>query len=134
MTPYSVLHNSIFKAVVHDFVKRATARSITRVAKVSKFSACFSTKDVHWTRPGPRVPVIDLELEGKAKWRIHGANSMVRIGKNVICLGFVNGGSNPTTSIVLGGLQLEDNLLEFDLTKSSISFTSSLLLKGTTCT
>ncbi|KAM6544835.1 hypothetical protein CsatB_025571 [Cannabis sativa] len=134
--PYAVLHSSIYKAVVSDFVKKAATRNITRVAAVKPFGACFSTKGVRWTRAGPRVPTIDLELEGKNKsvnWRIHGANSMVGVNKNVICLGFVDGGFEPRTSIVIGGIQLEDNLLEFDLTTSTLGFTSSLLVKDTSC-
>ncbi|KAM6565579.1 hypothetical protein CsatA_024707 [Cannabis sativa] len=139
--PYAVLHSSIYKAVVSDFVKKAATRNITRVATVKPFGARLerrirSTKGVRWTRAGPRVPTIDLELEGKNKsvnWRIHGANSMVGVNKNVICLGFVDGGFEPRTSIVIGGIQLEDNLLEFDLTTSTLGFTSSLLVKDTSC-
>ncbi|POO02263.1 Aspartic peptidase [Trema orientale] len=113
-TPWSVLHNSIFNTVVYDFVKSAATRNITRAAKERLFGVCFSTKGVHWARAGPRVPAIDLELEGKANWRIHGAYSTVKVDKNVMWLGFVNEGSNPRTPMVLGGLQFEDNLLEFD--------------------
>ena len=66
-------------------------------------------------------------------WRIHGANSMVRVSKNVMCLGFVDGGAKARESIVLGGLQIEDNFLEFDLTTSRLGFSSSLLPRGASC-
>jgi hypothetical protein len=45
----------------------------------------------------------------------------------------VDGGVNPRTSIVIGGHQLEDNLLQFDLAASRLGFSSSLLFRQTTC-
>ncbi|KEH36775.1 extracellular dermal glycoprotein [Medicago truncatula] len=44
------------------------------------------------------------------------------------CLGFVDGGKEPRRSIVIGGHQLEENLLEFDLVSSKLGFISSLPL------
>ena len=51
----------------------------------------------------------------------------------MLCLGVVDGGSKPRTSIVIGGHQLEDNMLEFDLASSKLGFSSSLLLHNTNC-
>jgi hypothetical protein len=50
------------------------------------------------------------------------------VNKNVACLGFVDGGKEPRTTFVIGGHQLEDNILEFDLVSSKLGFSSSLLL------
>jgi hypothetical protein len=50
-----------------------------------------------------------------------------------LCLGFVNGGENARTSIVIGGHQLEDNLVQFDLATSRVGFSSTLLGRQTTC-
>ncbi|KAM1380189.1 hypothetical protein ACFX2I_021950 [Malus domestica] len=61
------------------------------------------------------------------------ANSMVYVSNDVLCLGFVDGGEKPRTSIVIGGHQLEDNLLQFDLATSRLGFSSSLLFSRTTC-
>lgn len=131
--PYSVLHGSIYKPFVEAFVKKAALRNITRVAGVGKFGACFSSKTIHYTRVGPRVPTIDLVLQNKnVKWRIYGANSMVKINKDVLCLGFVDGGSNARTAVVIGGHQIENNLLEFDLPSSTLGF-ASLLAHNKTC-
>ncbi|XP_060960025.1 probable aspartic proteinase GIP2 [Cannabis sativa] len=127
--PYGILHSSVYKAVVGAFLKSTAARNITRAAAVKPFGACFSAKGVHWTKLGPRVPLIALELSGrmgKLSWNINGANSMVRVDKNTLCLGFVDGGVKATTSIVLGGHQLKDNFLEFDLSRSVLGFSSSL--------
>ena len=41
-----------------------------------------------------------------------GANSMVKVKENVLCLGVVDGGLKPRNSIVTGGHKLEDNMLE----------------------
>ncbi|KAK9086687.1 hypothetical protein Syun_029081 [Stephania yunnanensis] len=48
---------------------------------------------------------------------------MVEVGEDALCLGMVDGGDRSTrfkTSIVISGNQLEDNLLEFDLTRSRL--------------
>lgn len=130
--PYTVLETSIYKAVTQAFLKELS--TITRVASVSPFGACFSSKDIGSTRVGPAVPPIDLVLQRQSVyWRVFGANSMVQVSDNVLCLGFVDGGVNPRTSIVIGGRQLEDNLLQFDLATSRLGFSSSLLSRQTTC-
>jgi hypothetical protein len=57
----------------------------------------------------------------------------VNINDDVLCLGFVNGGRNPRTSIVIGGYQLENNLVQFDLAASRLGFSSLLFGRQTTC-
>ncbi|XP_043712842.1 probable aspartic proteinase GIP2 [Telopea speciosissima] len=132
--PYTVMETSIYKAVTKAFIKAAASRNITRVGAVSPFGVCFDLKTVHGTRLGASVPTIDLVMESESvKWSIYGANSMVQVNNEVICLGFLDGGSNPRTSIVIGGYQLEDNLLQFDLANSKLGFSYSLLGYQTTC-
>ncbi|KAK4855594.1 hypothetical protein QYF36_008858 [Acer negundo] len=134
MTYCTVLHSAIYKALVGDFVKEAAAKKMKRVGSVAPFGACFSSKNIKNTMTGPAVPIIDLVVKGNnAPWRIYGANSMVKVKKNVLCLGFVDGGSTPRTSIILGGYQLENNLLEFDLESSMVGFSSSLLFHNASC-
>ncbi|KAA8527556.1 hypothetical protein F0562_034729 [Nyssa sinensis] len=131
INPYTILHSSIFKALVSDFVKKAAAMKIKRVASVAPFGACFSSNTIASNQTGPTVPTIDLVLQSKSVyWRIYGANSMVEVNKDVLCLAFVDGGSKPRTSVILGGHQLEDNLLEFDLISNKLGFSSSLLLRN----
>ncbi|KAJ8451999.1 hypothetical protein Cgig2_016580 [Carnegiea gigantea] len=123
MDPYTVLHSETYKALTGVFVSKATTMKITRVASVAPFGACFDAQTIANTKTGPGVPIIDLILDGKspvlhnknARWRIYGANSMVKVSNKVLCLGFVDGGSSPRTSIVIGGKQMEDNLVEIDL-------------------
>ncbi|KAH9765254.1 hypothetical protein KPL70_001805 [Citrus sinensis] len=67
-------------------------------------------------------PEVDVWKQRKVLWSILGANSIVQVGNddNVSCLGFVDGGA-PRTSIVIGGYQLENNLLQFDLASSRLA-------------
>ncbi|KAK2646914.1 hypothetical protein Ddye_022109 [Dipteronia dyeriana] len=134
MTYYTVLHSAIYKALVTEFVKEAAAKKMKKVGSVAPFGACFSSENIKNTMTGPAVPIIELVFEGNdAPWRIYGANSMVKVKKSVLCLGFVDGGSTPMTSIILGGYQLENNFLEFDLESSMVGFSSSLLLHNASC-
>ncbi|CAI0466345.1 unnamed protein product [Linum tenue] len=128
----TVLDTSIHKAVIATFAKELSG--VPRVAGVRPFELCYNSTAIGSTRVGPAVPQIDLVLQSSnVHWRIFGANSMVQVKNDVICLGFVDGGVNPRTSIVIGGHQLEDNLLQFDLADSRLGFSSSLLFRQTTC-
>ncbi|XP_034691024.1 probable aspartic proteinase GIP2 [Vitis riparia] len=134
VNPYTVMETSIYSAFTKAFISAAASMNITRVAAVAPFSVCFSSKNVYSTRGGAAVPTIGLVLQNNSVvWRIFGANSMVFVNGDVLCLGFVDGGANPRTSIVIGGYQLEDNLLQFDLAASRLGFSSSLLFSQTTC-
>ncbi|XP_068660902.1 probable aspartic proteinase GIP2 [Aristolochia californica] len=126
VTPYTALETSIYNSIVNEFVNSAAEMGIARVAPVPPFGACFSTKNVATTSTGPIVPTIDLVLQSElVYWRILGANSMIFAEKDVMCLAFVDAGWNPMTSIVVGGQQLEDNLLQFDLATSRLGFTQT---------
>ncbi|KAM5569289.1 putative aspartic proteinase GIP2 [Rosa sericea] len=131
LKPYTVLETSIYKAVVNAFVK--SLAHIPRVKSVAPFGACYNSKRIGSTRVGPSVPAIDLVLSKGVYWRVFGANSMVQVGKDVLCLAFVDGGVRPRTSIVIGGHQIEDNLLQFDLANKRLGFSSSLLFRQTNC-
>lgn len=141
MQNYTSLHTSIYKPLTRAFVKAASDMNIKSVAAVAPFRACFSSSSISKTAAGPAVPPIDLVLPGTdVYWRINGANSMVEIDQKTTCLGFVEAEPRPkyvigwpTTSIVIGTHQLEENLLVFDLVSSQLQFTSSLLAHGKSC-
>jgi hypothetical protein len=134
VNPYTVLETSIYTALTEAFIAEAAARNITRAASVAPFGVCFSSENVLSTRLGASVPTIYLVLQNEnVYWSIFGANSMVQVSEDVLCLGVVNGGEKPRTSIVLGGYQLEDNLLQFDLATSRLGFSSLLFGRQTTC-
>ncbi|CAI0466335.1 unnamed protein product [Linum tenue] len=139
--PYTAMHTSIYDSLIKEFTKRMQSQGVKRVESVAPFEACFNSTGIFGTRVGPSVPVISLALkDSKVDWNMFGSNSMVEVKKGVMCLGFVDGGWNPVTSIVLGGTaivigghQVEDNLLQFDLAASRLGFSSSLLSRQTTC-
>ncbi|CAI9776302.1 unnamed protein product [Fraxinus pennsylvanica] len=131
---FTTLHSSIYKALTIAFVKAASYMKIKSVNAVAPFRACFSSATISAMSTGPSVPIIELVLPGNdVSWKINGANSTFAVNKNVLCLAFVDGGSNPRTSIVIGAHQMEDNLLEFDLNSSQLRFSSSLLVQNKTC-
>lgn len=131
--PYTLLETSIYKAFVNEFVK--AMGKVPRVAPIKPFEACFNSSHIDRTRYGPAVPLIDLVLKksNDAYWRIFGSNSMVEVAKDVLCLGFVDAGEYEPSSIVIGGHQLEDNLVQFDIASNRVGFSSSLLSKQTSC-
>ncbi|KAM7462681.1 hypothetical protein LguiA_030802 [Lonicera macranthoides] len=126
---YMLLHDSIYRAFAAAFVKVAAAKNIKRVAPVRPFGVCFSM-----TRANGSVPYVDLVLQSESvKWRFYEANSMVKVNNTVSCLAIQNGGLNPRTAVVIGGHQMENYLLEFDLVSSNLGFSSSLLQMNTSC-
>lgn len=135
--PYTVLESSIYKLFVQFFVNESSAFNLTVTEGVEPFGVCYPAGDLTETRVGPAVPTVDLVMQSEEVfWRIFGGNSMVRIekgGVDVWCLGFVDGGSRRRSAVVIGGHQLEDNVVEFDVDSNRFGFTSSLLLQGTNC-
>ncbi|XAR57197.1 Nepenthesin [Bertholletia excelsa] len=132
--PYMVMESSIYKAVTEAFVKEFLTRNVTQIKPAAPFKVCYDKKSFPFTWIGPEAPRIDMELHKKeVVWRILGSNSMIPVGSDKLCLGLINGGSNPRTAIVIGGHMLEDNILEFDMARKRIGFTSLLLWRQTAC-
>ncbi|CAN6993229.1 unnamed protein product [Brassica oleracea var. botrytis] len=75
LAPYTVLHTSIYKALLAVF---AGSAKMVRAPAVKPFGACFRSNG------GRGVPVIKLVLRGGARWRIYGSNSLVKV-----CLGLL---------------------------------------------
>lgn len=129
---YTIMETSIYYAFVSAFAKEVG--DVPKANPVAPFNLCYKMKKLGFTKVGPMVPTVDFVLQNKdVFWRIFGANSMVQVSKEVSCLAFVDGGVEVTTSIVIGGHQLEDNLLQFDLTNSRLGFSSSILFRQTAC-
>ncbi|CAN1807492.1 Probable aspartic proteinase GIP1 [Linum perenne] len=142
MTNSALLKSIVFTplltnpAVSGAFVDQAArARyNLRRVVWAGPFGVCFELGQVRMTRIRPIVPMVEMEFENNiVSWRMFGTNSMVRVGQDVVCLGLVDGGLNPKTSIVIGGHQLEDNLVVFDMDRKRVGFSSSLLGQGKSC-
>ncbi|XP_050224666.1 gamma conglutin 1-like [Mercurialis annua] len=130
--PYTVLEHSIYKSFTNFFTKQLSP--MPQIQPVAPFSVCYEKNKFTSTRVGPGAPTVDLVFGKKGTvWTIFGANSMVEARHGVLCLGFVDGGLHPRASIVIGAHQLEDNLVQFDLGRSRLGFSSSLLFQRTNC-
>jgi len=135
VTPYTIMETSLYGSLSKVFVEEALAANATRMEPVAPFHLCFSTRtSTNDVAMRAAMPIIDLVLQDeRVFWRIIETNSMVPVGNDTACLGFLDGGRNTGTSIIIGGYQLEDNLLQFDLVSSRLGFTSSLLFRETNC-
>ncbi|CAI8590731.1 unnamed protein product [Vicia faba] len=135
VVPYTTMQSSIYANFKSAYLKAALSINVSRVAStVSPFEICFDSRGVDESQTGPDVPVIDFVLQSEmVKWRIYGRNSMVRVNDDVMCLGILDGGDELKNPIVIGGYQLEDVLVQIDLDSSMVGFSSSLLVKDTSC-
>ncbi|KAL5782530.1 hypothetical protein ACOSP7_007559 [Xanthoceras sorbifolium] len=133
VSPYTVLESSIYSALVKVFDEAIFHRNVSKLAPVKPFKDCYTVGNMGMTLLGISVPDIRFVFDNSVNWDLFGANSMVEISRDVFCLGFLDGGSRPSTSIVIGAHQLEDNLLQFDLAASKLAFTSTLLLDEIEC-
>ncbi|KAK7270263.1 hypothetical protein RIF29_23276 [Crotalaria pallida] len=131
--PYTVLEASIYKAVTEAFDRAAARRNITRTDSYAPFEFCYDSEDVDGNELGKTVPTIELVMQNGVSWNIFGANSMVNINDLTMCLGFMNGGEKTRTSIVLGGYQIDNHVLQFDLATSRLGFSPLLFAYHTEC-
>ncbi|XP_075477489.1 putative aspartic proteinase GIP2 [Primulina tabacum] len=126
-TPYTTMESKIYSTFIAAYIKAATSMNLSLVAPVPPFEICFSPNEVGSKTILPNFPAVDLVLQSElVKWRILGRNSMVRVSDEVMCLGFLNGGLNTMDPIVMGGYQLEDYTLEFNLANSMLGFSPPL--------
>lgn len=132
LLPYTVLEGSIFNAITSFFANQLS--KVPTVKPIAPFGLCYESKSFTSTLLGPGVPSIDLELEGEnAVWSIFGLNSMVEAQPGILCLAFVNGGSQYRASINIGTYQMQDIPLQFDLSRSRLGFGGPLSGLRTHC-
>ncbi|XP_039129568.1 probable aspartic proteinase GIP1 [Dioscorea cayenensis subsp. rotundata] len=134
--PYTSMQTQIYEAFLKVFMLEAEKMKLRMIDPVKPFSACYSADSASGSVTGPSVPIIDLVLHGNdTVWRIYGVNSMVWVEMGAgLCLAFVDGGSDVgDASIVVGGHQMEDVLVQLDLERMRVGFSSSLLANGTSC-
>ncbi|RZC48357.1 hypothetical protein C5167_041320 [Papaver somniferum] len=131
LIPYTTVETSIYKAFTKAYTrwaerfKNANAEvhdfpSITMVSPVAPFTTCFNSSAVppvtmFLNNKPPRVAFIFP----KSVWNIS-LFDLVRVNDGVDCVGFVDGGSKPKTSIVIGARQI--GFLEFDISRSRLGF------------
>ncbi|VAH68756.1 unnamed protein product [Triticum turgidum subsp. durum] len=147
-TPYAQVRHDVYRPLIDAF-DRAMERegAITAGARVpspagSPFELCYNSSRLSLTRFGYFVPTVGFGLEGGPGWAVQGINSMALvIGRPTACFGFVEmkegdkagygGGAAP--AVVLGGLQMEENLVVFNEEKQTMAFTGQINGRGLFC-
>lgn len=133
VVPYTVLQTDIYNALAQSFTLKAKKIGMSETTGHAPFKHCFeegaSGKNMD-------VSVMEIGLPGngrEVKWRFQGANMVVRVSETVICLAFVDGGKKPNESMVVGTHQLENYLIEFDLSTTRMAFSDPLVLHNISC-
>ncbi|CAN4076268.1 unnamed protein product [Withania somnifera] len=131
--PYTELETSIYSVVSKTFVSEMP-KEVNMVPAVQPFKTCFNSTYIGLSRLGYNAPEINLVFQkSNVYWTIIGANSLVKVSDGVICLAFVERRKASGQAIVIGGYQMQDNLVEFDLSRSRIGFSNSLFFRQTMC-
>ncbi|KAL5222368.1 hypothetical protein ABZP36_027081 [Zizania latifolia] len=133
-TPYTVFRPDVYRAFIDAFDK-ATAERKRVTPPVAPFDLCYDSRELGSTRLGYAVPQIDLVLEGGKNWTVFGGNSMAQVNDNTACLAFLKmtGEKGNPPAVVIGGFQMENNLLVFDDEKARLGFSGLLWGRQTTC-
>nr|VDD33261.1 unnamed protein product [Brassica oleracea] len=134
VVPYTVLQTDVYNALAQSFTLKATNIGMTQTpGGHAPFKHCFGEGA---SGRNMDVSVMEIGLPGngkEVKWRFQGANMMERVSETVICLAFVDGGKKPNESMVIGTHQLQDYLVEFDLSTTQMAFSDPLILHNTNC-
>ncbi|KAK4364660.1 hypothetical protein RND71_016018 [Anisodus tanguticus] len=118
--PYTELEASIYSVVSKAFINEMP-EEVKKVPAMQPFKTCFDSTYIGMSRLGYNAPEINLVFhKPNVYWTIIGANSLVRVSDGVICLAFVERSKASGQAIVIGGYQMQDNLVEFDLSRSRI--------------
>ncbi|XP_062208733.1 chitinase CLP-like [Phragmites australis] len=134
--PYTELRSDVYRPLVDAFDK-ALGRDDAKVPAVAPFELCYDSNKLGPTRIGFLVPDIVLMLEGGKNWTFSGSNSMVDVDNfRKACFAFVEmkaekGGYGGAPAVVIGGFQMENHVLQFDLEKQQLGFAK--LLFFTSC-
>ncbi|CAL4959533.1 unnamed protein product [Urochloa decumbens] len=139
--PYTALRHDVYRPFVEAFDNASTSGfGMQRVAAAAPFELCYNQSKLWSTRVGYAVPQIDLILEDGTRYGVFGANSIVQVDDATVCLAFVEMkpeelgyGHGQAPAVVMGGYQMENNLLVFDEEKQELGYSTLLLFRQTTC-
>uniref|UniRef100_A0A0D9VA10 Peptidase A1 domain-containing protein n=1 Tax=Leersia perrieri TaxID=77586 RepID=A0A0D9VA10_9ORYZ len=137
-TPYTALRTDIYRPL-RDAFAAATA-SVPRAASPAPapFEICYQKSALPSTRIGPYTASVDLMLAGGENFTVVGASAVVDVGQDAVCFAFVEmGNASPAVdqspAVIIGGHQMEDNLVVFDLEKWQFGYSGLLLGTMTRC-
>uniref|UniRef100_J3L7N3 Peptidase A1 domain-containing protein n=1 Tax=Oryza brachyantha TaxID=4533 RepID=J3L7N3_ORYBR len=123
--PYGLLRPDVFRPFVQAFEKGLN-RSDAKVAAVAPFALCYRSAMLWNTRTGYFVPAVRLMLAGGNNYTMTGTNSMVDVNSKTACLAFVEmkgvkpGDAAGSPAVILGGFQMENIVLQFDVEKQRL--------------
>ncbi|XP_062208732.1 chitinase CLP-like [Phragmites australis] len=135
VTPYTTLRSDIYRPLRKAF--DAATSGIPRAAPVKPFDMCYQASALGSTRLGFAVANIDLMLDGGRNWTLPGGSSLVQVNEQTVCFAFLEMGSTTVVpgspAVILGGFQLENHLLLFNLEKGTLGFSGLLAGIRTGC-
>ncbi|KAF7032945.1 hypothetical protein CFC21_044075 [Triticum aestivum] len=131
--PYAMLRRDVYRPLVDAFTKALAAQPangapVARAVKpVAPFELCYDTKSLGNNPGGYWVPNVGLALDGGSDWWMTGKNFMVDVKPGTACVGFVemkgvDAGAGRAPAVILGGAQLEELVLDFDMEKKRLGF------------
>ncbi|CAM0884789.1 unnamed protein product [Alopecurus aequalis] len=128
--PYTLLRADVYRPFLAGFRKAMPAvwQNAREVKPVAPFGLCYDLGTLIALRSGLDVPSVTLALDGGKNWTMLGDNSMVRLeDQKTACLAFVQAdgvkaGDGKAPAVIVGGFQMENFLLQFDLEKKQLGF------------
>uniref|UniRef100_A0A453GJT9 Peptidase A1 domain-containing protein n=1 Tax=Aegilops tauschii subsp. strangulata TaxID=200361 RepID=A0A453GJT9_AEGTS len=122
-----------YRPLVDAFTKALAAQPangapVARAVKpVAPFGLCYDTKSLGNNLGGYWVPNVGLAVDGGSDWAMTGKNSMVDVKPGTACVAFVEmkgveAGDGRAPAAILGGAQMEDFVLDFDMEKKRLGF------------
>ncbi|KAG2619688.1 hypothetical protein PVAP13_3NG127100 [Panicum virgatum] len=135
---YTAMRPDVYRAFVRAFNETiGTPGYVKPMPAVAPFELCFDTFSLRHVRVlGWDVPSIRLELGAGASmdWTVASGNSMVQAADRTLCLAVIEMGPGAAApAVVIGGYQVEDNLLVFDMDKEVLHFSGLLWGSGASC-
>jgi hypothetical protein len=137
--PYTQLRSDVCRPFIAAF-DRAMAQSPVvapgaKVSAVAPFELCYNSSKLAPTRFGLFVPFVDVMLEGGTNFTVLGGNSMAQVNSGTACFAFVQmkASTGALPAVVIGGFQMENQLVVLDNGKKQLSFTSYLPARGFSC-
>ncbi|KAF7032944.1 hypothetical protein CFC21_044074 [Triticum aestivum] len=125
-TPYALVRRDVYRPLIDAF-DQAMERdgAITAGARLSSpagspFELCYNSSRLSLTRFGYFVPTVGFGLEGGTGWAVLRGDKA----------GY---GGGAALAVVLGGLQMEENLVVFNEEKQTMAFTGQINGRGLLC-
>ncbi|KAK1652383.1 hypothetical protein QYE76_070188 [Lolium multiflorum] len=129
VTPYTALRPDIYRPL-HDAFDAAPS-GIARAPPMAPFDMCYEASTLGVTRLGYAVPNIDLMLDGGRNWTLFGGSSLVQVNEHTVCFAIVEmepsmPAAANSPAVIIGGFQMKEHLLMFDLEKGTFGFSGPL--------